>query len=63
MSFDDFNIYLEEAGVTSQDPVGVGDGGGGGHSVNTREAVWLHELEQTRIQREAREEAAAQHLS
>ena len=49
--------------MTSQDPVGVGDGGGGGHSVNTREAVWLHELEQTRIQREAREEAAAQHLS
>jgi hypothetical protein len=55
--FDEFSIYLEQAGVTG-DPSQSADGPGGGHhNTKSREAVWLAELEQQRVQREAREEA------
>lgn len=55
--FDEFSIYLEQAGVTG-DPVQPVDGPGGGHhNAKSREAVWLAELEQQRVQREARAEA------
>ena len=56
--YDEFSIYLEQAGVTAGDDGQSGDGGGAGHHVKTREGIWLAELEQQRVQREAREEAA-----
>lgn len=56
--YDEFSIYLEQAGVTSSDTGLPADAGRGHHKSKPREAMWLAELEKQRVQREAREEAA-----
>ena len=55
--YDEFSIYLEQAGVTAGDSGQPADPGRGHHNSKPREAIWLAELEKQRVQREAREEA------